>query len=475
MRMLRCIFLLLWFLLWMLAVITSGIHGANRASSSAALFMEQVVGIALCGLIWTLDLWSGGHCQPAKEVLWDMRFRSSTIRLCDKRSCSLQSLGNLQENRKRMIDSFFLIQFCCSCFIHVAGSKCFSCSVSRSTKDIHRAGHGLCVRCGTRNVRSYAHPIEERRLDCGTRRQRKILRFWTVCEAVTSFAPSALMNVSCAEPRFLDVQNNTYLTAALEHSRKFASSHMSTLTHPYLDSKELHYWLKRFLPHIDFRILTQHTLPVIVIHTRELILLDRTHQAIAFPDMVIAVVNNPHSGMMVRLEEFLFFGGLMFFIVLWRLRLIGIAILIDHIGWKWIQQMQLEPLFLLFWTDCGGSLRFTKSLLISVLINWTFLTIDNRYDADHNRIAVDFGWAVIPTPATLFSSSVKSEAFFVNDVIQRNLVFQTAWLHFNYLKQLQTAYAMTGTALSKLLTPPQYLELCTRFNLWLFKRKEMEK
>lgn len=62
----------------------------------------------------------------------------------------------------------------------------------------------------------------------------------------------------------------------------------------------MHYWLKRFLPHIDYRILTQHTLPVIVIHTRELLHLDRAFQAVAFPDMVIAIVNSPNSGIMVK-------------------------------------------------------------------------------------------------------------------------------------------------------------------------------
>jgi hypothetical protein len=58
-----------------------------------------------------------------------------------------------------------------------------------------------------------------------------------VCDAIASFAPVPLMNVSCAKPRFLESDSNTFLVAALEHSRKYASSHLSSLSHAYLDSK----------------------------------------------------------------------------------------------------------------------------------------------------------------------------------------------------------------------------------------------
>ena len=111
------------------------------------------------------------------------------------------------------------------------------------------------------------------------------------CDSLKQAAAESLMkNVSCdKETLVLETKSNHFAAAALEKSRKFYSSHLSA-SHPYLDSKELHYWLKRFLPHVDYMILRDNTLPVIVIHTHEFVLLDRSHQAVAFDDMVIAVM-----------------------------------------------------------------------------------------------------------------------------------------------------------------------------------------
>lgn len=71
-------------------------------------------------------------------------------------------------------------------------------------------------------------------------------------------------------------------------------------------------------------------------------------------------------------------------------------------------------------------------------------------------------------------SSVKMESFFLRDTIARNLVFEIAWLHFNFLSQIVSNYDVR-MPLSKLVSPAQYLDLEVRFNLWLFKRKELEK
>jgi hypothetical protein len=111
------------------------------------------------------------------------------------------------------------------------------------------------------------------------------------CDSLKKAAEDSLMkNVTCnGESLILETKSNHFAAAALEKSRKFYSTHLSA-SHPYLDSQELHYWLKRFLPHVDYLVLRDHTLPIVVIHTHEFLLLDRTHQAVAFDDMVIAVM-----------------------------------------------------------------------------------------------------------------------------------------------------------------------------------------
>ncbi|EFA79108.1 hypothetical protein PPL_07933 [Heterostelium album PN500] len=65
-------------------------------------------------------------------------------------------------------------------------------------------------------------------------------------------------------------------------------------TQQYLDSKELHYWLKQhnlqFVPELDYRN-NRLIIPVFLfdISFKDLLLLDRTHQAVSFNDMVIAI------------------------------------------------------------------------------------------------------------------------------------------------------------------------------------------
>ena len=63
-------------------------------------------------------------------------------------------------------------------------------------------------------------------------------------------------------------------------------------SHQYLDSNALHYWLgkfeKTFYPHSPVGV---HYVPVFIFdfsHT-EMMLLDRKHQVVSFPDMVIGV------------------------------------------------------------------------------------------------------------------------------------------------------------------------------------------
>eukprot|EP00300_Choanocystis_sp_HF-7_P002301 c11771_g1_i1.p1 GENE.c11771_g1_i1~~c11771_g1_i1.p1 ORF type:complete len:735 (-),score=165.05 c11771_g1_i1:88-2292(-) len=80
------------------------------------------------------------------------------------------------------------------------------------------------------------------------------------------------------------------------------SNGLRTQIHPYLDSKELHFWLQHYarefwevLPEKEFDGATI-TIPVFVFSTSspKLLLLDRFHQAVSFDDMVVAI--QTHAG-----------------------------------------------------------------------------------------------------------------------------------------------------------------------------------
>ncbi|EGG21751.1 hypothetical protein DFA_01637 [Cavenderia fasciculata] len=91
----------------------------------------------------------------------------------------------------------------------------------------------------------------------------------------------------------ISLLDNVYAAQAKQNSLRVHHSG-SKGTQSYLDSKELHHWLIKhnlmFIPDIDTRF-SRLVIPVFLfdISFTSLLLLDRTHQAVSFPDMVIAI------------------------------------------------------------------------------------------------------------------------------------------------------------------------------------------
>ena len=259
-----------------------------------------------------------------------------------------------------------------------------------------------------------------------------------VCGALASFAPASIKtNLTCPEALYLEVDKNVYLSAALAGARRYTTSHLSTSAHAYLDSKALRHWLKRHLPHVDYELLSPHSLPIVLLHTRDFILLDRTHQAVAFDDMVLAVVSSEHSGMMVTYDYYCN----------------------SHAS----QRLRI---------DSGNATRAIVSAALDAL--WGVAPLHQHYEPEHERVATDFVWSVAGTPAGMFSGAVNASAFFVKDAISRNIVVQAAQVHFTYLRTMILESLEQDLAILKVLSAAEYIELGRRWNLWQFKRGEFE-
>ncbi len=259
-----------------------------------------------------------------------------------------------------------------------------------------------------------------------------------VCGAISSFAPPGVkVELQCIDARHIESSKDIYIAAALEHSRRFATSHLSATAHGYLDSQELHYWLRKLIPHIDYQILSYHSLPIVVLHTRDFILLDRTHQAVAFNDMIIAVVSSEHSGMMVSYDYFCNSH------TTHRLRI-----------------------------DSANATRAIISAALDSL--WGVAPLHHHYEPEHDRVVSDYVWSVAGTPASLFSSALNSTSFFIPDAAGRNAVLQAVWSHYNSLRLLVLDRVERSLAILKIIPAADYVQLVRRWNLWLFKRGEME-
>jgi hypothetical protein len=259
-----------------------------------------------------------------------------------------------------------------------------------------------------------------------------------VCGALASFAPTFMkVNYSCVEPLYLEVDKNVFVAAAIAGARRHVTSHLSTSTHAYLDSKALRHWLKRHLPHIDYELLSTHSLPIVLLHTRDFILLDRTHQAVAFDDMIIAVVSSEHSGMMVTYDYYCN----------------------SHSE----QRVRI---------DSGNATRAIVSALLDAL--WGVAPLHVHYEPEHERAATDFTWSIAGTPAGMFSNAVNASSFFIKDAISRNIVVQAAQVHFTYLQNMIVKRLEPDLALLKILSTAEYVEVGRHWNLWQFKRGEFE-
>ena len=259
----------------------------------------------------------------------------------------------------------------------------------------------------------------------------------TVCHALAAAAPgSELSNVTCAEPLYLETSSCPQCAAALEKARRYYSSHLAT-AHAYLDSKEMHHWLRRFLPHVDYRAVTEHTLPVVVVHSHEFMLFDRTHQAVAFQDSVLAVVSSADSGVAVTFDYFC------------------------------NSNMRRRLLI-----ESDNAARAIVAAALDAMFG--VAAVHERYDEVHNRVAHDFSWSVVPTPAGLFSSA-ELGAFYVRDQIGRNVAVLRASNIVHYLEgTLRDVEAADEFDMSTSLTADEYKQLTVRWNLWLWKRHEAE-
>ena len=258
-----------------------------------------------------------------------------------------------------------------------------------------------------------------------------------VCAAVAEAASESVMgNISCADPLILHVPSCAHCSAALENSRRYFSR-PSMPARAYLDSKELHHWLRRFLPHIDFQALTAHSLPIVMIHAHEFILLDRAHQAVAFDDMVIVIVSADRAGVAVALDFF-------------------------------CNSDQNRHLNL----DTANATREIVSATLDALFGVSPAHL--HYEPEHGRVAADYAWAVAPTPASLFSSSVVG-GFHVNDQIARNLIAHAAWSQWSYMEGMVLSQLPESLIqLDNVLKIDEYALLLQRWNLWLWKREQVE-
>ncbi|GAM25077.1 hypothetical protein SAMD00019534_082520 [Acytostelium subglobosum LB1] len=103
--------------------------------------------------------------------------------------------------------------------------------------------------------------------------------------------PDQSISFSKAEISLLD---NIYAAQAKQSSLRVHHSGTKG-TQQYLDSADLHYWLQQhnldFVPELDNRNSDSRVIPVFLfdISFKDLLLLDRMHQAVSFDDMVIAI------------------------------------------------------------------------------------------------------------------------------------------------------------------------------------------
>eukprot|EP00824_Muranothrix_gubernata_P000512 TRINITY_DN1058_c0_g1_i1.p1 TRINITY_DN1058_c0_g1~~TRINITY_DN1058_c0_g1_i1.p1 ORF type:complete len:727 (+),score=124.16 TRINITY_DN1058_c0_g1_i1:317-2182(+) len=231
---------------------------------------------------------------------------------------------------------------------------------------------------------------------------------------------------------FLDCE---LCVAAYSHSLKSHTSNirldgLRTQVHQYLDSKSLHDWLEHFDANFWGITPTEENIRVIPVFLYDLaapniILLDRFHQAVSFPDMVIAVQTQVNKA------------------------------LVDFACKDKVVSFNMKD-----------STRAVMSALLQTV--YGVAPTQQRWSPLHNATLDDFLWAVGNTPFGLFSYS-KKLSFAQRDAAARNLIYTHMSRTLTEVSTLLHRFAKFGKELDEVLSPAQYTQFVQRWNVFKFK------
>jgi len=239
-----------------------------------------------------------------------------------------------------------------------------------------------------------------------------------------------------------------YANSLRSYTSTVLRGQLKTQVHEYIDSKELHYQLLTLLNKQELGLAEQlgiygwtpsqmleenaafredWTIPVILFDLQDtsLLLLDRFHQAVSFPEMVLAVQSK---------------AG---------------AATVDF-------SCEDEMVTL----DASDATRAMFAALLQT--GWGVAATHEHFSGKKNKIEVNYLWSVAPTPFGPFSSSARL-TFSLIDAARRNIVFSSLNASIAQVSSILGQYDKFGKHMEDVLLPGEHIHFVRRWNVLKFK------
>jgi len=243
-----------------------------------------------------------------------------------------------------------------------------------------------------------------------------------------------------------------YTNSLSTHTSTVVRSTIASQVHQYLDSKEVHFWLNKYQTELFEMIeekgkpfgghsaepatVSQHqeevVLPIYIfdVSWKEVLLLDRHHQAVSFPDMVVAVQTTS-----------------------------------SKIAYDLICK---------YYRVTVDGRDASRAVLASTLETvWGVSPTHQTWDPSHNKPRNDYLWAVGPTPFGQFSSSLQL-SFSQTDAVARNPLYLLINNTLEYAAHQFLQYSRFGVPIAESFSYSEFAEFRGRWEAFLFKLREAQ-
>lgn len=239
-----------------------------------------------------------------------------------------------------------------------------------------------------------------------------------------------------------------YAASLRSYTSTVLRGQLKTQVHEYVDSKELHYQLLSLLNKQELGLAEQlgiygwqpsqmmdeeapfreeWTIPVLLFDLEDssLLLLDRFHQAVSFPEMVLAVQSKA--------------------------------------GAATVDFSCNDDMVTL---DAADATRATFASLLQT--GWGVSATHEHFSGKKNKMEVNYLWSVAPTPFGPFSSSARL-TFALIDAARRNVVFSSLNASIAEVARIMAQFDKFGKQMEDVLLPGEHLHFVRRWNVLRFK------